>query len=251
VGRKDSVAHPPIVRVAQAKRAGPRMPTGRHGRVPEIVLRLPAGICDPTHPLTTATGRPRHRQMVAAATRMAVTRTETAPISRPHDRVCRPEIITRTPPRTTLAAAAAALMRHRRALIRHRAAVILHLRDRIPRLPTRLQAVPIQHQAEATPLLAVAMEEEEEGEGVTAAVAADRMEVVAEALRTAAEVAARTDRTDIKNFSAKARPSIRAGFSFAPRNILWMFRVATLKRCGCLVRARQIGPFPIGHRENA
>ena len=104
------------------------MRTGRRGRVLETTGLLPVGIHDQTRPLTTAIGRPLHRLMVAAATRMAAaaTRAGTARISHLRGRVGRREVITRMLPRiTAVAVAAAAPMKHRRALIRHRAAVIL------------------------------------------------------------------------------------------------------------------------------
>jgi hypothetical protein len=222
VGRRDSAIHHPIVRLAQAKRAGPRMQTGRRGRVLEARLR--AGIHDPTRPQTTAIGRPRHRQatgpplrrqMAAVATRIAVPRMGTAPISRPHDRVRRPEAITRTPLRTM--AVAAGLISRRRGRIRLR-----------PRGLTRHRAIVTPHLAAVTPRPAVATAAEVAAVEVEAAVvAAARTEVAAEVRRTAAEgaptaAAVRTeaDRTDIKN--CQQRPALELGraFSFAPRNAL-------------------------------
>jgi len=197
------------------------MQTGRRGRVPETAVRLPAGIHDPMRPLTMAIGRPRHRQatgpplcrqMVAVATRMAVPRMATAPISRPHDRVRRPEVITRTPLRTM--AVAAGLISRRRGRIQLR-----------PHALTRHRAIVTPHRAAVIPLPAVATEEEVVAVEVEAAVAAVRTEVAAEGPRTVAEVAleaaaVHTDRTDIRNY--QQRPALEFGraFSFSPRNIL-------------------------------
>ncbi len=155
--------------------------TGRRGRVLEIAGLLRAGIHDRLRLLTTAIDRPLRRQMVAAATRMAGTRTGTVLISPRHVLVGRREVITRMLPRITpVVVAAAALMRHHRVLIRHRVVVIL--RRRVP-----------------TPLLAVVTAAEV---GVAEAAAADRTGAVA-APRTEEEVTpeAAGDRTATKTSS--------------------------------------------------
>jgi hypothetical protein len=186
------------------------MQTGRRGRVLETAGLLRAAIHNQARRRTTTIGHRLHRQMAAEATRMAVTQMGTARISRLHDRVRRPEAITRMPRRTT--AVAAGLMRRPRILIRHRAAVTRRRRDptrrrllalirhrhhvRTRRLRIRLPAVRTQPQAVVTLLQAAVMVAVEVG--VTAAAAAARMEVAAEAPRMEAEAAleAVADRTD-------------------------------------------------------
>src|SRR6267378_7533497 len=171
----------PIVRAGQAQAKGVvrRMRTGRRGRVLETAGLLRAAIHDQTRPLTTAIGRPLHRLVAAAATRMAAaaTRAGTARISPLRGRVGRREVITRMLPRiTAVAVAAAGRMRHHRVLTRHRAVVI-------PRRPGRIQHRPLL--LARTPLLAVVTAAAEVGvaEAATVAVAAPRtgVEVTPEA----------------------------------------------------------------------
>ena len=167
------------------------MRTGRRGRVLETAGLLRAGIHDQTRPLTTAIGRPLHRQTAGAVTLMAAvaTRAGTARISRLRGRAGRREVITRMLPRiTAVAVAAAARMRHHHALTRHRAVVL-------PRRPGRIQHRPLR--LARTPLLAVVTAAEV---GVAeAAAAADRTVAVA-APRTGVEVTpeAVEDRTATK-----------------------------------------------------
>src|ERR1700730_11229112 len=87
--RRDSAARRPIARAAPARQEGPLMRIGRHGRVLEIAGWLRAGTHAQAHRRTTATGRQLRRRMVAAATRMADTRTGIARISRLHARALR------------------------------------------------------------------------------------------------------------------------------------------------------------------
>ena len=186
---------------AQAKVALRRMRTGRRGRVLEIAGLLRAGIHDRTRPLTTAIGRPLHRQTAAAATRMAATRRGTGRISRRHVRVGRREVTTRILPLITpVVVAAVAPMRHHRVLIRHRAAVTLRRRrDPTRRLLLALirrLIVVIPHPRRPrrhgpTPLPAAVMVV---ADLIVAAVEVPRAEEVAEVIHEAA-----ADRTDTKN----------------------------------------------------
>jgi len=156
------------------------MRTGRRGRVLETAGLLLVGIPDQTRPLTTAIGRPLHRLMAAAVTRMAAAATPagTARISHLRGRVGRREVITRMLPRiTAVAVAAAGPMRRRRVLTRRRAVVL-------PRRPGRIQHRPLR--LARTPLLAVVTAAAEVGVAEAAAVA-DRTVAVA-APRTGAEV---------------------------------------------------------------
>ena len=185
---------------------------GRRGRVLEIAGLLRAGIHDRTRPLTTAIGRPLHRQTAAAATRMAATRRGTGRISRRHVRVGRREVITRMLPRITpVVVAAVAPMRHHRVLIRHRAAVTLRRRrDPTRRLLLALirrLIVVIPHPRRPrrhgpTPLpAAVMVVAEEVPDLIVAAVEVPRAEEVAGVPHMEAEVIheAAADRTDTKN----------------------------------------------------
>ena len=168
------------------------MRTGRRGRVLETAGLLLVGIPDQTRPLTTAIGRPLHRLMAAAVTRMAAaaTRAGIARISHLRGRVGLREVITRMLPRiTAVAVAAAGPMRRRRVLTRHRAVVL-------PRRPGRIQHRPLR--LARTPLLAVVTAVAEVGVAEAAA-AADRTVAVA-APRTGVEVTpeAAEDRTATK-----------------------------------------------------
>jgi hypothetical protein len=155
-------------------------------------------------------------QMVAVATTRMAGRTGIDRTSRLRAQMRRREAITRVPHRM---AVEAGLTRHHRVLIPHRAAVIRHLRDRTQHrrhglTPLRLQAVPTPRPAVATLLLAAVMAAEVEAAATVAV--ADRMEAVAEDLRTEAEgtpeAAAEHTDTEITSGSSMARPEIGAGF---------------------------------------
>ena len=199
------------------------MRIGRHGRVLEIAGWLRAGTHAQAHRRTTATGRRLRRRMVAAATRMAGTRTGIARISRLHARALRQEVMdrhTRMPRLTTTAEPAARTRRllvplpHRAATIllrrvhtRHQAGIIQLHRVRIPH--QQAGAIPLRRprtlrRAEVIPRRAIAMVVEaatvEEAE-VAVEAGVEEVHRAVEAAREAAEARTETAHTDANRYT--------------------------------------------------
>jgi hypothetical protein len=199
------------------------MQTVRHGRVLGIAGLLIAGTPAQAHRRTTAIGRRLRRQMVAAATRMAGTRTGIPHISRQRARVLHQEIIGRhtrmlrhTTIRPTTAVEAAARMRHLPAPLPHRAAVILRRRARIRRQAgiIQLHRVRIPHQRAAViPRRAIAtVAEAATVEEAGVAVEAEEAHRAVEAVREVAEARTETARTDTNVFAHSPPQKFGAGF---------------------------------------
>src|SRR3984893_4988449 len=219
--RRDSAARRPIARTVPARQDGQRVQTVRHGRVLEVAGWLRAGTHAQAHRRTTATGRQLRRRVMAAATRMAGTRTGIARISRLHARALRQEVMdrhTRMPRLTTTAEPAARTRRllvplpHRAATIllrrvhtRHQAGIIQLHRGRIPHQQAAvIPHLRILHRAEVIPRRAIAMVAEaaivEEAE-VAVEAGVEEVHRAVEAAREAAEARTETAHTDANRYT--------------------------------------------------